>query len=83
MALNWSPEVIAIFVGATVGLICITLTYTTPRPKNIISLFYIRLGLSTYVLAIYIEGSSYLFMSILLNRTFTILLFPSILLVLI
>ena len=83
MDLNWSPEVIAIFVGATVGLICITLTYTSPKTKKIISLFYIRLGLIILTLAAYMEGISYLLMSILLNRIFTFLLFPSVLFVLI
>ena len=76
MELNWSPEVIMDFIVATIILISAILTYTSPRTKKIISLFYIRLAIIFASLFLFFEGLSFLFMSIFINRIHAVLLLP-------
>lgn len=72
MTLNWTPEVMVVFINTGILLLCAILTYTSPKTKKILSVTYIRIALIFISLFFLFEGISILILSLAITRIYSL-----------
>jgi len=72
MTLNWTPEVVVVFITTGILLFSAVLTYTSPRTKKILSVTYFRTALIFISLFFLFEGISILFLNLAITRIYTL-----------
>jgi hypothetical protein len=72
MTLNWTPEVVVVFITTGILLFSAVLTYTSPRTKKILSVTYFRTALIFISLFFLFEGISILFLNLVITRIYTL-----------
>ena len=72
MTLNWTPEVIVVFINTGILLFCSILMYISPRTQKILSVVYFRIAWIFFSLFFLFEGISILLLSLAITQTYTL-----------